>query len=212
MEGNHADCPRARSARRKRVPNTLPAACGRYPGVACRLTWDLSQNAGASKLVAAYLAGPINVVLRVAFVVVLALVARMLTHRVITRVTNRRRRDDTVEPAAGTWHGRSTAFHRAAQTTRLCARLDPPEHLRRGDLRHREHLHPWRPGLEPRARAHQRGSGRRRRRIRRAEPGQGLPVGNLHAGRGSVRRRRRHRRRCGHRDGGDGGPSRHPAA
>ncbi len=71
------------------MPNTLPAACGRYPGIACHLTWDLFQNARASKLVAAYLAGPINVVLRIAFVVVLALVARMLTHRVITRVSDR---------------------------------------------------------------------------------------------------------------------------
>lgn len=71
------------------APSALLAACGRDPGVACRLVWDLSRNAGASKLVAVYLAGPINVVLRVAFVLILAFVTRMLTHRLITRLTNR---------------------------------------------------------------------------------------------------------------------------
>jgi len=71
------------------APSALLAACGRDPGVACRLVWDLSRNAGASKLVAVYLAGPINVVLRVAFVLILAFVTRVLAHRLITRLTNR---------------------------------------------------------------------------------------------------------------------------
>jgi len=71
------------------VPPSLTSACGTQPGVACRLVWDLSHDASAAKLTAAYLAGPINVVLRVAFVVILALAARIVSHRVITRVTNR---------------------------------------------------------------------------------------------------------------------------
>ncbi len=71
------------------VPDSLVAACGRDPRVACRLVWDLTHDAGASRLVAEYFADPINVVLRIVFVVILALVARMLTHRVITRLTNR---------------------------------------------------------------------------------------------------------------------------
>jgi len=71
------------------VPDTLLAACGPDPGIACRLVWDLSHNVGAATLTTVYLAGPISVVLRVAFVVVLAFVARMLIHRLITRLTNR---------------------------------------------------------------------------------------------------------------------------
>src|SRR6266566_977406 len=71
------------------APSTLSSACGLHPGVACRLVWDLSQSASAAKLVDAYLANPLNVVLRVAFVVILALVTRFLTNRLITRLTNR---------------------------------------------------------------------------------------------------------------------------
>ncbi len=72
-----------------RVQDTLHTACGPDPGVACRLVWDMSRDASAARLVNAYLASPINVVLRIAFVVILALVTRMLTHRLITRLTNR---------------------------------------------------------------------------------------------------------------------------
>jgi small-conductance mechanosensitive channel len=70
------------------VQSTLSAACGPHPGVACRLAWDLSQNATVAKLVGDYLAGPVDVVLRVCFVVLLALVIRLVTHRLITRLTN----------------------------------------------------------------------------------------------------------------------------
>jgi small conductance mechanosensitive channel len=42
-----------------------------------------------AKFVDAYIAGPLNVVLRVAFVVLLALVTRIFVHRLITRLTNR---------------------------------------------------------------------------------------------------------------------------
>jgi small conductance mechanosensitive channel len=88
------------------VQSTLSAACGAHPGVACRLVWDLSQNATAAKLVDDYLAGPINVVLRVCFVVILALVIRTLTHRLITRLTSR--------AAEGTPSGRKRAQGTAA--------------------------------------------------------------------------------------------------
>lgn len=71
------------------APHTLVAACGIKPGVACHIMWDLSHNHTAATLVAGYLAGPIDVVLRVAFVVLLALLVRMLTHRLITRLTTR---------------------------------------------------------------------------------------------------------------------------
>lgn len=51
--------------------------------------WDLSHSHTAATLVAGYLAGPINVILRVAFVVILALVIQALTHRLIAKVTTR---------------------------------------------------------------------------------------------------------------------------
>jgi moderate conductance mechanosensitive channel len=70
-----------------RVPETLSGSCGPRPGIACRLVWDTSHDAAAAKLTAVYLAGPLNLVLRLAWVVFLALVARALAHRLINRIT-----------------------------------------------------------------------------------------------------------------------------
>src|SRR5579859_8205852 len=67
--------------------STLTASCGTDPGIACRLAWDLTHSAGTTATVNVYLAGPIGRTLRIAFVIVLALVARMLTYRLIHRLT-----------------------------------------------------------------------------------------------------------------------------
>jgi moderate conductance mechanosensitive channel len=68
---------------------TLTGSCGTNPGIACRLAWDLTHNAGTTAAVEVYLAGPIGRALRIAFVILLALVARTLAHRLIHRVTER---------------------------------------------------------------------------------------------------------------------------
>jgi len=73
-----------------RTPDTLTAACkSDEPGIACRLVWDISHSAHAAEVTRVYLAGPINVVLKIAFVLVLAFVARAITHRAINRITGR---------------------------------------------------------------------------------------------------------------------------
>jgi small-conductance mechanosensitive channel len=71
------------------APATLLGSCGTSPGVACRLVWDLSHDDWAATLTKEYLAGPLNVVLRVAFIVLLALLCQMLAHRLINRLTER---------------------------------------------------------------------------------------------------------------------------
>jgi moderate conductance mechanosensitive channel len=71
------------------VPATLTGSCGSAPGLACRLTWDVSHNGQAAQLSNDFLAGPVQVLLRVVFVVLLALVIRALVHRVINRLTER---------------------------------------------------------------------------------------------------------------------------
>ncbi len=71
------------------APSTLTGSCGREPGIACRLVWDVSHNGAVAKLTAVYLAGPVNLILRLAWLVFLALVARALVHRLINRVTTR---------------------------------------------------------------------------------------------------------------------------
>ena len=71
------------------APPTLTGTCGADPGMACRLAWDLTHNAGAAQFTETYLAGPAHVTLRVIFVVVLALVIRAVLRRLINRVTER---------------------------------------------------------------------------------------------------------------------------
>ncbi len=70
-------------------PATLTGSCGRAPGLACRIVWDASHSGNAAKLTAVYLAGPVNLILKLAWLVLLALVARALVHRLINRVTVR---------------------------------------------------------------------------------------------------------------------------
>jgi hypothetical protein len=64
------------------VPGTLTGNCGDDPGIACRLTWDLSRSSAATQLVKVYLAGPISQAGRILFVLVLALFVRAIVNRV----------------------------------------------------------------------------------------------------------------------------------
>ena len=70
-------------------PVTLTGSCGHDPGLACRIVWDASHSGTAAKLTAVYLAGPVNLILKLAWLVFLALVFRVLVHRLINRVTIR---------------------------------------------------------------------------------------------------------------------------
>jgi small-conductance mechanosensitive channel len=71
------------------TPPTLTGVCGSDPGISCRLVWDLSHNVRAAQLTGIYLSGPIHLILRLAFVVILALLIRGILHRLINRITER---------------------------------------------------------------------------------------------------------------------------
>jgi moderate conductance mechanosensitive channel len=71
------------------APGTLTGNCGNNPGIACRLVWDVSHNGQAAQLTSSFLAGPVHLLLRVIYVVVLALVIRAILHRVINRLSER---------------------------------------------------------------------------------------------------------------------------
>jgi hypothetical protein len=71
------------------APPTLTGVCGGDPGIACRLAWDLSHSVRAAQITDSFLAGPIHLALKLAFVIVLALLIRGVTHLVINRVTER---------------------------------------------------------------------------------------------------------------------------
>jgi small-conductance mechanosensitive channel len=68
---------------------TLTGSCGDNPGIACRLTWDVTHSANAAQFVRVYLAGPVSQGLRILFVIVVALVVRAVAHRVINKLTER---------------------------------------------------------------------------------------------------------------------------
>jgi small-conductance mechanosensitive channel len=71
------------------APATLLGSCGANPGVTCRLVWDLSHDMRAAQLTDNFLAGPVHLLLRIAFVVVLAFLIRAIIRRVINRLTER---------------------------------------------------------------------------------------------------------------------------
>jgi small-conductance mechanosensitive channel len=72
-----------------RSATTLTGSCGGSPGVACRLVWDLTHNSQLASVTDNFLAGPVHLVLRVGYVVVLALIIRAVLHRLINRITER---------------------------------------------------------------------------------------------------------------------------
>jgi moderate conductance mechanosensitive channel len=71
-------------------PDSLDGACGSSnPGIPCRLIWDISHSQHLAEITNVYFAGPIQEVLRIAFVVLLALLVRLASRRLINRVTAR---------------------------------------------------------------------------------------------------------------------------
>jgi moderate conductance mechanosensitive channel len=64
---------------------TLQQACGKEPDMACRVVWDLTHNQAA----AVFLTGSITLVLRIAFIIALALAGRWIVHRTISKIADR---------------------------------------------------------------------------------------------------------------------------
>ena len=71
------------------APGTLTGSCGQEPGLACRIVWDVSHDGQAAELTKSFLAGPVHLLLRVIFVVIVALAVRWVLYRVINRLTER---------------------------------------------------------------------------------------------------------------------------
>jgi small conductance mechanosensitive channel len=72
---------------------TLATACGRDPGIACRLTWDLTHSLRAADLTSVFFAGPAHLLLRIALVILVALFIRLAAHRAIRKITTRAAKD-----------------------------------------------------------------------------------------------------------------------
>ena len=86
--------------------DTLESVCadkGQQPGIACRLTWDLLHNRTAAEFVKVWLAQPVSTVLRILFVLLIAVLIRIVAHRLINRITAR--------VAQGGGNGKADAAH-----------------------------------------------------------------------------------------------------
>jgi small conductance mechanosensitive channel len=80
----------ARAAASKPPSHSLAAACpGSSPGIACRIVWDLSHNRRAAGLTNVFFAGPVHLIARICFVVLLAIAARFAVQRMIRRIVAR---------------------------------------------------------------------------------------------------------------------------
>jgi small-conductance mechanosensitive channel len=90
---------------------SLTGSCSDNPGIACRLTWDLTHSANAAQVVRVYLAGPVYQGLRIAFVIVLALLFRFILHRVINKITERAATASLPVAANGRAHRAAAAVH-----------------------------------------------------------------------------------------------------
>jgi small-conductance mechanosensitive channel len=69
--------------------DSLQKACTSSPGIACRLVWDISHSERAAEFTRDFLDRPAQLVLRILFVLLLALVVRAAAGRLIRRITAR---------------------------------------------------------------------------------------------------------------------------
>jgi small-conductance mechanosensitive channel len=95
------------------VYGTLTGNCGTDPGVACRLTWDLSHSSNAAELVKVYLAGPASRLGRILFIIILALLVRTVLCRLLNRVTERAATVSLPGTPSSRMHKAAVAVHAA---------------------------------------------------------------------------------------------------
>jgi small-conductance mechanosensitive channel len=100
------------------VPGTLTGSCGDNPGIACRLAWDLSHSTTAAQVTQVYLAGPVGRGGRIVFIILVALIVRAITHRLINRITERAAVSMTPAHPGSAVHRAGVAVHLAGTERR----------------------------------------------------------------------------------------------
>jgi small-conductance mechanosensitive channel len=99
------------------APTTLAGSCGDNPGLACRLVWDLSHDGRAAQVTGQFVAGPVHLLLRVLFVLLLALLIRFVAYRLINRLTERATRTLLPQFRNGAARRRDAAAAEGGQVT-----------------------------------------------------------------------------------------------
>jgi small-conductance mechanosensitive channel len=118
---------------------TLTSVCGSSPGISCRLVWDLSHDVRAAQLAETYLSGPAHLVLRLIFVIALALIIRAVLHRLIDRVTEQAAekllpRIRSPLPAGRLTAGRLVRVTPIRRRRRPATDIRPPTDIRPGEI------------------------------------------------------------------------------
>jgi len=99
------------------APTTLAGSCGDNPGLACRLVWDLSHDGRAAQATGQFVAGPVHLLLRVLFVLLLALLIRFVAYRLIDHLTERATRTLLPQFRNGAARRRDAAAAEGGQVT-----------------------------------------------------------------------------------------------
>jgi small-conductance mechanosensitive channel len=99
------------------APATLAGSCGDNPGLACRLVWDLSHDGRAAQVTGQFVAGPVHLLLRVLFVLLLALLIRFVAYRLINHLTERATRTLLPQFRNGAARRRDAAAAESGQVT-----------------------------------------------------------------------------------------------
>jgi len=99
------------------APTTLAGSCGDNPGLACRLVWDLSHDGRAAQVTGQFVAGPVHLLLRVLFVLLLALLIRFVAYRLIDHLTERATRTLLPQFRNGAARRRDAAAAEGGQVT-----------------------------------------------------------------------------------------------
>ncbi len=101
------------------IQDTLAGNCGDDPGIACRLAWDLTHSTTAAQLVKVYLAGPVSQASRIAFIIVLALLVRVIASRLINKITERAATATLPGPNGSRVHKAAAAIHATGNERRV---------------------------------------------------------------------------------------------
>ena len=101
----------------EQAPATLAGSCGDNPGLACRLVWDLSHDGRAAQVTGQFVAGPVHLLLRVLFVLLLALLIRFVAYKLIDRLTERATRTLLPQFRNGAARRRGAAAAEGGQVT-----------------------------------------------------------------------------------------------
>ena len=100
---------------------SLREACGADPGIACRLTWNVTHSQTAAQLVNVWLARPVALVLQIILVLLVAIVIRLIALRLINKITKHAAEagNGKTDPAH-VLIGERRAAARAARSGRCC--------------------------------------------------------------------------------------------